>query len=89
MTELFENEIVVLDAIYWLTEVYGRTGNMSMVASRSKLSRTRTADVTSRLKQRQLIIDIGKGSAYHWRLTSAGHQYRRQLIKAKKEARVS
>lgn len=62
-----------------VTEVYGaiialnhlgRTTNNSQIASRSGVSRTRVAQVTAMLRSRGFIKDVGKGAAYHWRITN-------------------
>lgn len=46
-----------------------RTTNNSQIASATGLSRTKVGNLTWHLKARSYIKNVGKGAAYHWRLT--------------------
>lgn len=47
----------------------GRTTNNSQIAAMTGLSRSKISEVTGALRRAGYIKDIGKGAAYHWRLT--------------------
>jgi hypothetical protein len=48
----------------------GRTTNSSQVATAARLSRNAVAFTASHLAARGYLRDVGKGAAYHWRITA-------------------
>jgi len=65
---LDDDETRVLRAIRDLNAAK-RTTNSSQVASITGMPRTRVAVLTRGLSARKYIKNVGKGAAYHWRLT--------------------
>lgn len=68
------DEQTVLKAVARLNTAR-RTTNTSQVAAEAGLPRTYVAQLLAGLSSADMIRDIGKGAAYHWRMTTKGKQY--------------
>lgn len=64
-----------------------RTTNTSQLVRFTGLPRNQVQDALDQLRAKHFIYDAGKGSAYHWRISSEGIKYLREIGHAEPTAR--
>lgn len=74
VVHLDADEQKVLKSVAYLNTAR-RTTNNSQIANDSGVGRKRVGEITSELKYRGFIQNVGSGAAYHWRITTKGRQY--------------